>query len=182
MSGCTIDLDPEHVFYQRDTDGQLRPVKGADVDVSQPFFSPLGDDADHDQGDVCDEDGHAPGAPVTDKVCGWCGEGVGEWIEMGYHTPDLAEAGQGIPVSVEEVRRVANTIEVLATAHGAAAERIQRGVLDGVHIAEHRAIPRPVGVRLPEALGGVPADAPEQERYRLNRADRRRLAKRGRRG
>lgn len=47
------------------------------------YFAP-DPDAALDQGDVCDEDGHAHDAPVTDGICGWCGDGVGQWVEFGY--------------------------------------------------------------------------------------------------
>jgi hypothetical protein len=45
------------------------------------------------------------------------------------------------------------------------------------HIEAHRHIPAPGRVELPEALGGIPDDAPEAQLVRYNRADRRRLQK-----
>lgn len=49
------------------------------------------------------------------------------------------------------------------------------------HIEAHRYIPPPPPIDLPEALGGIPEDAPEQQRVRYNRADRRALARKMRR-
>lgn len=172
MSAYRIELDPEATYYQHSADGHLTPVKGDRVDFSRPFFSAPGE---HDQGDTCDEDGHAHDAPVADGRCGWCGEGVGGWQDVGY-------TEERIVVDVVEVRRTAAAIEVVATLPPRAAEVVERRALDGVSIAQRRPVPAPAPFRLPEQLGGIPRDTPEQDRYRLNRADRRRLGKGRRRG
>lgn len=80
-AGYTLSVEGGPV-YQHDDAGTLRRVEH--VDLSRPFFLGPGEEAAHEQGDVCDEDGHAHDAPVTDGICGWCGEGVGQWLPMGY--------------------------------------------------------------------------------------------------
>lgn len=100
------DVHFEGTWYQYDRERRcLMPVTAATADPTRPFFSAPGEvDSDLDQGEVCDEDGHAPDAPVTDGVCGWCGEGVGQWTEVGYYTPDEGAIGPPLPVDAVEHR------------------------------------------------------------------------------
>ena len=105
-----------------------------------------------------------------------CVEGScrGEWQDLGM-TEDR------IVVDIDEVRRTAEAIEVLATIPTSEHhDTVERRTLDGWAIGQARPVFAPGPITLPEKLGGLPEDAPEQARYRLNRADRRRLAKRKR--
>lgn len=115
-----------------------------------------------------------------------CVEGScrGEWQDLGM-------TEERITVDVEEVRRTAEAIEVLATAPEEYRETVARGVLDGVTIAKARPVFAPTAFSIPGRIGadgrlvlGEPEPVEQDDeppRYRLNRADRRRLTKRGRR-
>lgn len=143
-----------------------------------------------EHGEACVGEIDDQGENTCDCVEGAC---RGEWVEIGATVPttEIREASEPLfTVPVEEVRRTVEAIEVLASVPEEHRETITRGALTGVHIAQARPVFAPTAFSIPGRIGadgklvlGEPAPVEEDDeppRYRLNRADRRRLA-RGRR-
>lgn len=187
--------------YQADGDGNMRLIDGADLHPGRPFYL-IPDEAAHEQGgqpavcaacaagehDECLDIAAEPALHSCECVEGAC---RGEWVDIGYTDGTLTELDDRIVLDVDEVRRTAEAIEVLAAVPEQHQEEVRRRTLDGLSIAERRPVPAPgrYSFHLPSALGGLPEpedgeeDPNEPVRYVANRADRRRLAKRlGRRG
>lgn len=213
--GRGYGLSVEGPVYQADDDGRMRLIDGAHVDPRRPFYlipDEAAHEQGDEPSPVCaacaagvHEECLDVAAEPALHSCE-CTEGAcrGEWVQMGYtedrlvtrqlNGPDLVdgrpvgpltELADRIVVDVDEVRRTAEAIEVLATMPGNLREAVTRNTLDGLSIAEHRPVPVPprYSFHLPSALGGLPepedpeGDPNEPVRYVTNRADRRRLMK-----
>lgn len=87
------------------------------------FWAPASPDAAYDQHDVCDEDGHAHDAPIIEGICGWCGEEVGEWREVGFYDPDRPTRREFVLDASAET--IADNLSYVALRHSGAGQRAE---------------------------------------------------------